>query len=1455
MAVLELREERLRHVLDNAHHDVLFLAQTPPVPGLVRAYANNGFDALENTPLSIWERRFTSISTSYLQINPAVYLVRLIGAENNGRELIKIQRNNGVVEKAEPDYLFQKANRTFYIETTKIKQGEVYLSDINLLRVNNQLSIPYQITLRASTPIYSTDNKLFGMVVLNVDLAEEFYNLQKNILSDSQLFLLDEEGTYLIHPDKSKTFGKDLEKNFRWQLDAPPIEQADDFSLIQYSKKSYYQAHKAVELGSGTNLRHYQLVILYPESKIAEAVFKKRVNIALLLLCAEILLGFYLFLIFKSRQRDAELLAEQKKLVSIAENSGEAIVGQDLNGNITSWNSAATWMFGYAADSVLGKPLREFLVPPELHEEDIALINRAKQREALPPFRSTRLTKDGTRIRVLISISPILDMRGSVVGIAKTMRDIAAQEVMENQIINHNLLLERQVAERTQELESAYADYAQLVESAPFALIQVDAAGIIKKCNLEAVNIFGYSRSELLNTSIDQLLPESFRGKHAHLRGTYLDNPTPRRMGGNRDLFARHKSGSLFPVEIGLVTVALNNELHVIAAITDITERKKLERERNKLSQILEMTPDFIGTADMDGNLGYHNKASFDMLGIPMETDMSTMHIKNMHPEWAAKLILETAHPQLAKTGVWMGETALLHKDGHEIPVSQVIILHRDKNGEPEFISTVMRDISEQKRREQELSEARIAADAASRAKSEFIANMSHEIRTPMNAVLGMTQLMLRTPLSRQQKEYLQKSQGAAKTLLGILNDILDFSKVEAGKLNIEPHIFSLDEVLRNLGVIAASSLKGKSVEIIYDIPHDLPAQIVGDSLRLGQVLINLTSNAIKFTNEGQVVISLTITSLEDQIILIRFAVEDSGIGISPEQWKNLFKGFAQAEASTTRRYGGTGLGLVISKRLVELMGGELEGRSEYGKGTRFEFELPFTVVESYQQKEIQTPLQNKRVLLADDNSRTRETIAKIITTFGWQLELATSGNQAIELIQAAHKKQNPFDVMFIDWNMPELSGLATCQKINRELKEARPSVIIMLSQTPDDLADQKIQCDQANVDGLITKPITASMLLDAVSDVILARNLIKNTQFESEPTTQRLAGINILLVEDNELNQEVARELLVQEGAVVQIANNGLEAVELVCNSHVKIDIVLMDVQMPVMDGFEATKKIREMSQFSSLPIIAMTANAMLEDRNAALKAGMNDHIGKPFSLENLVHTLNRWVKIASKVTAEESPLLPVAEPAIAADDHLFGFDVQGTLIRLGGKPEFYLRFLKSFVGQLEASKSNFRTALNEKDNKQIYLQVHSIKGVAGTMGAVELSAYAKQLHSELQTKTGRELSHEEGNTFLTLLHEAGENALKVIEHLESTLASETLEPKQIVESSEEFVELSRMLAASDLKVVDYFQKIDIKYRGVYKEEMAQLRTLMDQLNFTGANVLCKAILQSKFKVEMNEH
>ena len=630
------------------------------------------------------------------------------------------------------------------------------------------------------------------------------------------------------------------------------------------------------------------------------------------------------------------------------------------------------------------------------------------------------------------------------------------------------------------------------------------------------------------------------------------------------------------------------------------------------------------------------------------------------------------------------------------------------------------------------------AAQEASRSKSQFLANMSHEIRTPMNAILGMLALLRKTELTARQADYAGKTEGAARSLLGLLNDILDFSKVEAGKMTLDPHPFRPDQLLRDLAVILSANTAGKQIEVLFDIDPLLPPLLVGDAMRLQQVLINLGGNAVKFTAEGEVVISVAVVAQAAGAVTLEVAVQDSGIGIAPENQQRIFSGFSQAEASTTRRFGGTGLGLAICQRLVGLMGGELLLDSAVGRGSRFHFRIELGLTDAPAGVELAPPRERQpvalRVLMVDDNPLARELMGRMATSLGWQVTLADSGEAAL----AALHKGAAFDAAFIDWQMPGLDGWETCEQIRAQGRAGATPLLIMATAHGRDKLAQRSQEEQALMDGFLVKPVTASMLYDAVVDARSDPDALRAVGAGSAPAVRRLAGLRLLVVEDNVNNQQVARELLEDEGAEVQIADNGLLAVEAVGAAEPPFDVVLMDLQMPVMDGYTATTRIRQDLQMPSLPIVAMTANAMASDREACLAAGMNDHVGKPFDLDHLVAVLLRLsgraaVPAGARPGIDAAPAAQALPAAVRAAAAAAGVDIERAMARLGGKLKVYGRTLRSFTTELQRLPQQLRSQLQGGDDAALGRELHTLKGVAATVGVTTLAGLAGEAEAQL--------------------------------------------------------------------------------------------------------------------------
>jgi len=623
-----------------------------------------------------------------------------------------------------------------------------------------------------------------------------------------------------------------------------------------------------------------------------------------------------------------------------------------------------------------------------------------------------------------------------------------------------------------------------------------------------------------------------------------------------------------------------------------------------------------------------------------------------------------------------------------------------------------------------ELVRAKQLAEEAALAKGQFLANMSHEIRTPLNAVLGMMALLGRTRLEARQADYLAKAEGAARALMAILNDTLDFSKIEAGKMDIDPQPFQLDALLRDLAVILAPAVKDKPVELLFDVAAEVPRALVGDAMRLQQVLVNLGGNALKFTASGEVVVRIALQGREagsqGERVRLQFEVSDTGIGISPEQQQRLFSGFTQAEAGITRRFGGTGLGLVISQRLVALMGGQLQLESESGRGSCFRFSLWLPTAAAGAPAVPAHALHALHLLVVDDHPATREVLQRQAQALGWQVSLAASGEEGLATLLAAEQRGEPVEAVLLDYRMPGWDGFETARRIRQTRSGQHSPLVVMITAQGRELLAEHEQ-DAALLDGFLVKPITPSMMLDAIASA--SNGPQRAPRAVAAGAVQRLRGLRLLLVEDNAVNQQVASELLAAEGAALQLAGNGLEALALLRRQASDFDAVLMDLQMPEMDGLTATRALRGELGLQRLPVVAMTANASAADRQACLAAGMNDHVGKPFDLDQLVRVLLEQTGGRRSAAAPAAPAAAPQAPAAGVQSRhaalAAGVSLEVALARMAGLRDVYARMLESFVGELP----QHRQQLPLEDSVARARRLHTLKGVAATLGADALA------------------------------------------------------------------------------------------------------------------------------------
>jgi PAS domain S-box-containing protein len=1121
----------------------------------------------------------------------------------------------------------------------------------------------------------------------------------------------------------------------------------------------------------------------------------------------------------------------------ILESVSDGVIGLNTDGVLTFANHAAPKMLGYEPNEFIGQALHALVhnhYPDgrDFPREECGMYLTSCDGLARTVDSEVLWHKNGSAIPVEYATTPIYK-GDAVVGTVVVFRDITKRKQME------------------EALRTSREQMSVLLNSIPSLIFMKDLEGrylLINAYFEDATGIsseaaIGKTDFELRPREIAEVLVEHDRqaisSRESH---TFIWN-TPGLDG--RPLHYLTTKVPLLDAE---------GRVYAVCGIsTDITARKTAEEELRTASDRLTLVQEAgeIGLFDIDLLTGrnYWTPQLEKMFGLAPGGFGGTLEywVALLHPEDAERarqIFAQTIESE--KDRLELDFRIIRQNDGAVLTFRLLCRFVREPDGKASRATGVNIDVTA-------LIEARRIAEDATHAKSEFLANMSHEIRTPMNAIIGMSHLALQTDLDKRQRNYIEKVQRAGENLLGIINDILDFSKIEAGKMSIERIDFYFDDVMDNLANLIGLKSEDKGLELLFQIAPDVPTDLVGDPLRLGQVLLNLATNAVKFTDMGEVVVGVERLGVaaDDQIdsVGLHFWIRDSGIGMSPEQCAKLFQSFSQADASTTRRYGGTGLGLVISKNLLEMMDGHIWVESEPGKGSTFHFHARFGLQKNAKPRRMFSAdeLLGIRILVVDDNASAREILSAMARTFGLEVDVAWNGQQALEMVALAEQKILPYDLVLMDWKMPGMDGVETVQRLFAGETTHMPAVIMVTAYGRDEVLASASNRG-LTLDSILTKPVTPSTLLEAIGialdkgSIIETRASEKNQNYDEAIAS--LKGARVLLVEDNEMNQELALELLRNAGIDVVLAENGQVALNVLLQDT-RFDGLLMDCQMPVMDGYEATRILRRNPIFAAMPIVAMTANAMAGDREKVLAVGMQDHIAKPLNVSEMFVTLARWIHPAMSVTTVPAMKTPINvgqndekinENTPVGFPEIDGIDVVAGLQRTMGNEKLYRRLLGMFCEEQGNFAAMFEAARDSTDVSAPSRIAHTLKGTAGNIGAKDIQRVAEALESACQANA----TTQEINSLLAGVLNKLKPVITALAALNTTNESSALLPAETPIDTEELrtqaARLKVLLHDSDSEAADLWEEYAELFKAAYPQHWRKIKTGISNFEFDAA-------------------
>jgi two-component system sensor histidine kinase/response regulator len=1077
-------------------------------------------------------------------------------------------------------------------------------------------------------------------------------------------------------------------------------------------------------------------------------------------------------------------------------------------------NQAAIDVYGYSSrDEVLGKTPLDVSAPTQYDGTDSLTASQRHDHSALDYGMQTfewRHQRPNGEIWDAMTHLMVFNYRGRRL-LQFTLDDITERRTVEQ------ALKDSEAFNRLLFQES----HRPIVVFDPEADCFIDA-------NQAAATIFGYSsREEIIGKApLDMAAPTQYDGTDSATASHRRDLSALSRGMETFEWRHRRPNGEIWDARVHLMAFSYRGRKLLQATLDDITDTKKIEealrQSRQLLESVLENSPAVIYAKRKDGRYTFINREWEVVCNLTRQQVLGKTDLDLFSREIGEQFRANDLSVMMAGTLV-ESEERVNGGAGEQLFLSKKVPLFSD-NGEVEGLCGISTNITNIRRTEFALREAKAAAEDATKAKSEFLANMSHEIRTPLNAIIGLSHLCLKANLSERQYDYVSKIHVAGVSLLELINSILDFSKIEAGKLDLAVSNFALDEVLEKLVTLVAQRVQEKGLELLFDVAPDMPLTLLGDSLRLGEILTNLLSNAVKFTEQGEVRLAVKTQQRTDDRVRLRFSVSDTGIGMSPEQAQRLFQPFSQADSSTSRRYGGTGLGLVISKALVEMMNGSIQVDSRPGEGSTFSFDVELGIGVAH--KAAPQRLTDLKVLVVDDNAQARQILKGLLHLLGAVVEQAASGREAIEEIARAERERQ-FDIVLMDWRMPGLNGIEAAKHIKADKDIKTPPEIVIVTA----FAREEVyaEAERAGLSHILIKPVTSSTLVDKLSE-ISTPSVSPPIQIDRDSDSYDLSGLRVLLAEDNKINQQIATELLTHVGAAVEIANNGREAVEKLM-ADPRFDVVLMDLQMPEVDGYQAVARIRAIPALVSVPVIALTAHALSEERERCLAAGMQGHVSKPIDPQTLYSSLLKYRphhNVEGVAARGEEFITTQSGPA--DDGHL---DVKGGLARVAGNTKLYSALLREFANHQATEAALVESAMTKEDFGQVERSAHTVKGSSANLGARALSELADSFERAVKSREP-EAMRLQVDRFLREWHHTAEIMLKAADAYSEV---PPVHAASGIDAARLLIRLRQMFEASDGQSLDYFLEIRGQLlRAVSTSHVDVLQEAITQFDFAGA-------------------